>query len=33
MKARMYNFSAWIKNTDPRFFQEDIKKLLLESGF
>ena len=29
----MYNFSAWVQNTDPRFFQEDIKKLLLESGF
>lgn len=29
----MYNFSAWVQNTDPGFFQEDIKKLLLESGF
>lgn len=33
MKARMYNFSSWIEETEPSKIEQRFEKLLRESGF
>ncbi|MCB1178308.1 MAG: S-adenosylmethionine decarboxylase [Leptospiraceae bacterium] len=32
-KAQIFNFSAWIKDTNPNFLKERLNTLLLNSGF
>ena len=33
MKAQMFRFSGWIKNTEPTKLKEDFEKILIECGF
>lgn len=33
MEAKIYNFSGWVKNTNPENLQETYDNVLKESGF
>jgi|TARA_R100001463_G_scaffold3730_5_gene14850 S-adenosylmethionine/arginine decarboxylase-like enzyme len=33
MKAQIYNFAVWIKETNPKKLKENFNNLLLDSGF
>jgi S-adenosylmethionine/arginine decarboxylase-like enzyme len=33
MRARIWNFSEWIKETNPKLLKKDLTKLLKYSGF